>query len=92
MALGAAAPAVVRLVMRQSARLAGAGALIGFLFAFTVMKLLSGVIRLEEVSVVDPGAFVAAMVLVAAAVAIASYGPARRSTRVDPALILRSDN
>ena len=57
MALGAAAPAVVRLVMRQSARLAGAGAAMGLLFAFTVMKLLSGVIRLEKVSVVDPGAF-----------------------------------
>jgi len=92
MALGAAAPAVVRLVMRQSARLAGAGAAIGLLFAFTVMKLLSGVIRLEEVSVVDPGAFAAGLVLVAGAVAVASYGPARRSTRVDPALILRSDS
>jgi len=91
MALGAAAPAVVRLVMRQSARLAGAGAAIGLLFAFTVMKLLSGVIRLDKVSVVDPGAFATGVALVAAAVAMASYGPARRSTRVDPALILKAD-
>jgi len=91
MALGASGPAVVQLVMRQSARLAGAGAAIGLLFAFTVMKLLSGVVRLEEVSVVDPGAFGAGIILVAAAVALASYGPARRSTRVDPALILRSE-
>jgi len=91
MALGAAAPAVVRLVMRQSARLAGAGAAIGLLFAFTVMKLLSGVIRLDKVSVVDPGAFATGIVLVSAAVALASYGPARRSTRVDPALILKAD-
>jgi predicted permease len=91
MALGADAPAVVRLVMRQSARLAGAGAAVGLLFAFTVMKMLSGVIRLEKVSVVDPGAFGAGVVLVAAAVAFASYGPARRSTRVDPALMLKSD-
>ncbi len=91
MALGASAPAVVRLVMRQSARLAGAGAAVGLLFAFTVMKLLSGMIRLEKVSVVDAGAFGVGVVLVTAAVALASYGPARRSTRVDPALILRSE-
>jgi hypothetical protein len=91
MALGASAPAVVQLVMRQSARLAGAGAAIGLLFAFVVMKLLSGVVRLEEISVVDPGAFAAGIILVAAAVALASYGPARRSTRVDPAHILRGD-
>jgi ABC-type antimicrobial peptide transport system permease subunit len=77
--------------MRQSARLAGAGAAIGLLFAFTVMKLLSGVIRLDKVSVVDPGAFATGVALVAAAVAMASYGPARRSTRVDPALILKAD-
>lgn len=91
MALGASAPAVVRLVMRQSVRLAGSGAAIGLLFAFTVMKLLSGFVRLEGVSVVDAGAFAAGVVLVALAVGLASYGPARRSTRVDPALILRSD-
>ena len=41
MALGAAAAAVVRLVMRQSVRLAGAGAVAGLLFAFAIMKLLS---------------------------------------------------
>jgi predicted permease len=92
MALGAAAPAVVRLVMRQSARLAGAGAAIGLLFALTVMKLLGSVIRLQEVSVVDPGAFAVGIVLVSFAVMFASYGPARRSTRVDPALILKGDN
>jgi ABC-type lipoprotein release transport system permease subunit len=50
------------------------------------------VIRLEQVSVVDPGAFATGIVLVAAAVALASYGPARRSTRVDPALILKADH
>jgi predicted permease len=92
MALGAAAPAVVRLVMGQSARLAGAGAAVGLFFAFVVMKLLSGVIRLEKVSILDPGAFAAGVLLVSLAVVLASYAPARRSTRVDPALILKADH
>ena len=91
MALGAAAPAVVRLVMRQSARLAGAGAAIGLLFAFTVMEFLSSIIRLEEVSVLDPAAFAAGVALVTIAVALASYGPARRATHLDPASILKSE-
>ena len=92
MALGAAAPAVVRLVMRQSARLAGAGAAVGLFAAFVVMKLLSSVIRLEEVSVLDPGAFATGLVLVSLAVVAASYAPARQSTRIDPAVVLKRDN
>jgi predicted permease len=91
MALGASASAVVRLVAVQSARLAGLGAAVGVLLAFTVMKLLSAVIRLENVSVVDPGAFAVSVVLIAGAVALASYGPARRAARVDPSSMLRAD-
>jgi hypothetical protein len=39
---------------------------------------------------VDGGAFVAGLALVAAAVALASYGP-RRATKLDPAVVLKSD-
>jgi ABC-type antimicrobial peptide transport system permease subunit len=80
----------VRLVIRQSARLAGAGGAIGLLFAFTVMKILSTFVRLDNVSVVDGGAFVAGIALVSIAVALASYAPARRATRTDPAEVLKS--
>ena len=91
MALGATAAAVVRLVMRQSAQLAGLGAAVGLLFAFAVMKVLSAFVRLDNVSVLDAGAFAIAVVLVASAVALASFGPARRATRVDPSLMLKGD-
>jgi ABC-type lipoprotein release transport system permease subunit len=61
------------------------------LFGFTVMKLLSTVVRLDNVSVIDPGAFAVSAALVVGAVALASYSPARRAARVDPSLMLRAD-
>jgi predicted permease len=90
MALGATAAAVVHLVVRQSARLSGVGGAIGLLFAFTVMKILSSFVHLDNVSVVDAGAFVAAIALVSVAVILASYAPARRAALTDPAQVLKS--
>jgi predicted permease len=91
MALGASGGAVVRLVLRQSARLAGIGAAFGLVVAFIVMSLVSVVVRLDNVSVLDLGAFAAGLGLVALAVLVASYGPARSASRVDPAIALRSE-
>jgi predicted permease len=91
MALGATAGAVIGLVLRQSARLAGLGAIVGLAAAFSVMKVLSAVIQLEAVSVLDIGAFAGGLGLVIAAAAVAAYYPARRATRIDPAQTLRAD-
>ena len=91
MALGATAAGVVRMVMTQSARLAGAGAAIGLAVALAVMKVLSNLIPFQNVSVLDSGAFAASLALVAVATALAAYGPARRATRVDPAETLRAE-
>ena len=91
MALGASASAVERMVFAQSARLASAGTVIGLLAGFVIMKLLSRFVRLANVSVVDPIAFAVSVAIIAAAVALASFGPARRAARVDPASMLRAD-
>jgi predicted permease len=91
MALGASAGAVVRLVMRQSARLAGVGAIIGLLIAFSAMKALSAAIQLQTVSLLNLVPFAAGLAVVLAATAIAAFQPARRATRVDPAETLRAD-
>jgi predicted permease len=91
MALGATAAAIVRLLMGQSARLAGIGAAIGLAVAFSALKVLSSAIQLSEVSVLDGAAFAGGVALVAAATAFAAYYPARRATRVDPAVTLRAD-
>ena len=91
MALGATAGAVVRLVMAQSARLAGVGALVGLAVAFAAMQVLSSAIRLQNVTVVDAIAFGAGLLIVLTAATIAAYHPARRATLVDPSETLRAE-
>jgi hypothetical protein len=91
MALGATAGAVVALVMRQAARLAGAGAVVGLVAVFIVLKTLSAVVQLQNVSFLDAISFLVGVVLVIAATALATYRPARHATRVDPSQALRAD-
>jgi ABC-type antimicrobial peptide transport system permease subunit len=91
MALGATAGRVIRLVVEQSSRMAGLGAVIGGAVAFALMRTLSAIVRFPTVSLVDVVAFVAGFAAVMAATAIAAYQPARRATRVDPAQALRAD-
>jgi ABC-type antimicrobial peptide transport system permease subunit len=91
MALGATARSLTHLVLAESARLAAVGAAVGLIVGFGVMKLLSTVVRLDNVSVVDPGAFIVSVALIGVAVGVASFGPARRAVRVDPTTMLRAD-
>jgi putative ABC transport system permease protein len=91
MALGATAGAVVRLVMAQSARLAGIGALIGLAVAFAAMKVLSAVVTLHEVSFLNLVPFAGGALVVALATIVAAFFPARRATHVDPAETLRAE-
>ncbi len=91
MALGAPAAAVVRLLMRQSARMTAVGIAIGLGISFALLKMLDSVIELRAVSVLDPGAFAAAVLVVLLASFVAAYYPSRRATRVDPAETLRAE-
>ncbi len=92
MALGATAVAVVRLVAAQSARLVAIGGLIGLAASFSALMALSALlVRLRTVSLLDRGAFVIAIGLVAAAAAAAAWWPARRAARIVPAVTLRAD-
>jgi ABC-type antimicrobial peptide transport system permease subunit len=91
MALGASGHAIRRLVFRQAVRFSLVGIVLGLAVSFTVMKLLSTVVRLDNVSVLDPLAFLASMALIGVAVVAASLGPARRASRVDPSSMLRAD-
>jgi hypothetical protein len=93
MALGATSGGVVALIMRQSARVVGVGMATGLLFTYSALMLLDATLPLRagNVSIFDRWSFAAAIGLVAAAGAVASYFPARRATRVDPSTTLRAD-
>jgi len=80
---------VARLVVMQSVRLAAAGVLLGLAGALATMRVLRSL--LFEVSPTDPVTLAAVAALLVATAAVASYAPARRAARVDPAEALRSE-
>jgi putative ABC transport system permease protein len=88
-ALGANARDVMRLVMRQGARLVIVGLVIGVPAAFALASVLRG--ALHGVSTRDPLTFIGIPLLLASVALLASYVPARRAMRVDPAEALRSE-
>ena len=89
MALGAGAGDVVGLVFRQGAWQLGVGMLLGLGFAASVAQLMS--VILFEVKPRDPAIFGGVVAVLAASGLVACLIPARRATRVDPLLALRSE-
>ncbi len=89
MALGARAPDVLRLVLKQGLTLAVGGAAAGLLTAFLAARVVGGL--LYGVSPSDPVTFAAVGGLLVAVASLACYVPARRATRVDPLVALRSE-
>jgi putative ABC transport system permease protein len=88
LALGATAGGVRRLVLAETARLAGVGAVIGVVGAASTTRVLRGM--LFEVDPIDPLTTAAAAVLLCGAAVLAAYVPTRRATRVDAVATLRS--
>jgi putative ABC transport system permease protein len=88
-ALGAASRDVVRLVVRQGMGLALVGVGIGLAAAFAATRVLTGF--LFEVSPTDPWTFGGVSLVVAAVALLACYVPARRASRVDPIVALRTE-
>lgn len=89
MALGASRGAVLRLVMGQGMLPTGIGIVLGVVVAAGATSLLRSV--LVGTDRLDPLAFLGAATVLAAAAALACYFPARRATRIDPAIILRME-
>ncbi len=88
-ALGAGRRELVLMVLRQGARIAAVGIVIGGGAAFGVAQLLRG--QLLGVSPTDPPTVIGIAVLLGAVSMAASYLPARRAARVDPLVALRSE-
>ena len=87
MALGAARPDVLRMVLWTGVRLIAVGAAIGLLGAFGVTRVIAH--ELRGVSSQDPFTFSVVLGVVLTAGLAACYFPARRATRVDPMIALR---
>jgi len=87
MALGAQQNDVLRLVMGEGMTLALIGVGAGLVGAFTLTRVMSTL--LYEVSATDPVTFAIVSLILIAVVAVASYLPARKATRVDPMMALR---
>jgi putative ABC transport system permease protein len=90
MALGASPRDVLRLVMGQGATVVVIGLVVGLVLARALSAALSG--TLNAIDSGDPTTFAAVTILLAAASAAACYLPARRATRVDPIVALRTAN
>jgi len=89
MALGAAASDVVRLVFGRGFRLVGLGLVLGVGGSLAASRLISAL--LFGVSATDPGTFLAVALVQAGVAAIALYLPARRASRLHPAVALRTE-
>lgn len=89
MAVGAEPSALVRLVIREGASLAGAGVGIGVIGALGATRWIQSL--LYDVSPTDLTVFVSLPLLLAGIAVASCYLPARRAAKSDPLTVLRSD-
>jgi ABC-type antimicrobial peptide transport system permease subunit len=89
MALGATAGDVKRLGLRHGLVIAGAGGLLGALLAFVLGRAMTAL--LYGVTASDPLSLAAISALLLSIVLAAAYVPARRATRVEPTVALRTE-
>jgi ABC-type antimicrobial peptide transport system permease subunit len=89
MALGAQLNDVLRATLNDGARLVLAGAVLGFIVAVALSRLI--VKLLYGVKTSDPLIYAGAGFLLAAVAVMATHLPARRTSRVDPMVALRNE-
>jgi predicted permease len=87
MALGASATGIVRLIFRRVSMLLVIGLTIGAAVSLWAVRFVQTM--LFKVDARDPATFAGAIVVLAAAVVLAAWLPARRAARLDPARVLR---
>jgi putative ABC transport system permease protein len=89
MALGAQASNVLRMVIWRGLRLTLAGVALGLAASLALTRVMKNL--LFEVSATDPTTFALLALLLVGVALIASYIPARKATKVDPLIALRSE-
>ena len=88
-ALGAGRRDIVRLIVGNGMALALIGVVIGIPAALLATRMMGSV--LTGVASTDPLTYLAVVALLAVSAFLASYLPARRATRVDPLVALRTE-
>ncbi|HXW07394.1 MAG TPA: ABC transporter permease [Vicinamibacterales bacterium] len=88
-ALGAGKREIFQLVIGNGMTLAIVGLIVGVPAALALSRLMAGL--LSGVTSSDPLTYVAVVVLLGASALLASYLPARRATRIDPIIALRTE-
>jgi putative ABC transport system permease protein len=89
MAVGAAAPDVMKDVLRQGATIAGSGIVLGLLGGLASARLLGSLLYATPPS--DPATYAAVSTLLAVVALAACLIPALRAARVDPIVALRHE-
>lgn len=89
MALGSSPAGVVRLIFAHGAWQLGVGLTIGLLLAAGISRLLD--VILFDVQPLDPAVFAMVAATLAFTGSLACFLPARRATRVDPAVAMRAE-
>ena len=87
MALGANHWDVLKMILREMAKIAVAGTLAGVIITMILARVMQGV--LFGVSPYDPTIFAGVSILLILVAMLACYVPARRAMRVDPLVALR---
>lgn len=89
MALGADAASIRTLVLRDGGKVVMVGLVLGLVGAAAATRYLQTL--LFEINAIDPLTLVAVCAVLLASALLACYVPARRATRVDPLIALRSE-
>jgi len=89
LALGATPGGIISLVVRQGLFVAAIGVVVGLAGAFALTRVLSTLIF--GVSSADPLTYAAVAAVLGGVAILASAAPARRASRIDPAISLRNE-
>jgi putative ABC transport system permease protein len=89
LALGARREQISAMMLRQGMRLLGIGLLVGFAGAFVLSRVIRSL--LFNVNASDPAIYLAVSLLLCCAAVAACWIPARRASRVDPIIALRTE-
>ena len=89
MALGASARDVQIRIVVQTLRMAAVGMIVGVIGAWLLARSLNGL--LFGVTAADPVTFAGMLITLAVIATLAGYVPARRASRIDPVVALRSE-